>query len=681
MTFSYVDIIKNTALFAAAIVAACGIFALPADAAWKNTDIAGSSSAAEKPALHDDFHGAVNHDWFLKAKIRPGESSVNSFSERADEVEEQIKKLLADKSLKSHEAALAQRFHELLLDWKSRDKLGISPVMPLISRIEAIKTMDELTAYLTDDSIPHFGSRLLDMGTMPDNKDASNLTVAVSRTGLMLRDADEYKRPEFSESTKRRKAANDKFIIALLRRAGYSPEKAKEMNDGLFRFEKATALPSMGLKMLYSPEADALLYNVRTKKELASAAKGFPLIAVMNSLGYGSAREFVLMEPKWLDAMAAYYKPENLEDIKSALIIRTLTGTSGLLDRDARKLADARGNEVLGTKGSLPDDKYAYETVSDYLGEPIGKLYAERYVTAQTKADVKEIIAEVIDYYREMIKGELWLSDTTRAKAVKKLDSITVRAAYPDKWEDFSALDFKGAKEGGTLIAAAAAIARFERERDVKLVNTKVDRSKWLAVPQEVNAYYSPRDNSINIPAGILGGVFYSPKATIEERLGGIGMVIGHEITHAFDTNGAQYDEAGNFKNWWKEADYEAFKKRAKVISDYFSTLEALPGVKADGELVLSEATADLGGLKSMTAIGRGKKDFDFAKLFRAYARTWRIQTTKEAEEYKNKEDVHPLAFMRTNATVQQMPEFYEAYGIKEGDGMYLPPEKRIALW
>lgn len=680
MPFTNLCFIKGAAVVAA-VLAAFVFTAAPSEASWVNSDIAGSSAAGDKLSLRDDFHRAVNHDWFLKAKIRPGESAVNSFSERDDEVEAQIKKLLHDKTLNSHEALLARRFHEMALDWKTRDNLGLAPVMPLIKRIESVKTLEELTAYLTDDTVPHFGTRLVDMGTTPDNKDASNLTVAVSRTGLMLRDADEYKLPEFSESTKRRKAANDVFVLALLKRAGYSDEKAAQMNGGMFRVEKAIAAPSMGLKALYSPEANALLYNVRTKKELAAASTKFPLIRIIDSLGYGDSREFVLTEPKWLEAMDAYYKPENLEDLKSFLIIRTLTGTASLLDRKAKKLGDARGNAILGTTGALPDAKYAYELVSSYLGEPIGKIYVEKYVTAKTKEDVKEIISEVVDYYRVMIKGETWLSAATREKAVKKLDALTVRVAYPDKWEDFSTLDFKGAKDGGTLVDAVAAVDRFERARDVKLVNTKVDKTKWLADPQEVNAYYSPSDNSINIPSGILGGVFYSPDAPVEERLGGIGMVIGHEITHAFDTNGAQYDENGNFINWWTEADNAAFKKRAKVISDYFSTLEALPGVNADGELVLSEAIADLGGLKSMCAIGHGKKDFDFSKLFRAYARTWRIQTTKEAEEYKNKEDVHPLAFMRTNATVQQMPEFYEAFGVREGDGMYLAPEKRIVLW
>ncbi|WP_455597415.1 M13-type metalloendopeptidase [Cloacibacillus porcorum] len=677
MIRSWTGVFKCAALLAAAFFCAAG----GAEAAWVNSDIADFPAGAKAPAYHDDFHRAVNHDWLSKAKIRKGEVRIDSFSERSDEVEAQIKKLFKDRSLNSHEAALVQKFHGMLRDWKSRDRLGMEPVIPYVKRIEAIKDMEGLTAYLTDSRDPHLGSQLFDIGVMADRRDATNNTVAIATTGLLLTDADEYRAKELSPYAKRRKAANDEYIVKLLQKAGYGRKQAETMNEGLFRVENKLAERAMGLKEIYSPAAQAAIYNVRTKEQLAKASANFPLTAVIDSLGYGDSREFVLMEPKWLNSLNELYRPENLEDIKSYLIIRTLLSTANLLDRETRGWAVEHGNAVMGSSGAIPDDKYAYEMVSAYLGEPLGRLYAEKYADPKTKARIEEFIAKVVGYYRNMLHGESWLSESTRNKAVTKLDNLTVRVAYPDKWEDFSALDFKDTKEGGNLVEAVAAIADFERLRDVKLVNTKVDRSKWLADPQEVNAYYSPSDNSINIPAGILGGAFYSPKGGEEELLGGIGMVIGHEITHAFDTNGSQFDENGNFVNWWTEADRKAFDKRSKKISDYFSTLEVMPGVKADGELVLSEAIADLGGLSCVTAIGRGVPGFDFSKFFKAYARLWRNRKTKEAEEQRIKEDVHPLSYLRTNVNVQQIPEFYTAFGVKPGDGMYLAQEERVALW
>ncbi|WP_279010631.1 M13-type metalloendopeptidase [Synergistes jonesii] len=679
MTLSLTGALKGAALLVAALFClAEGGFA---EASWVNSDITAAGEASDKPSPRDDFHRAVNYEWLSTAKFKSGESRVNSFSERDDEVEEQIKGLLTDGSLKGHEAELTQKFHRMLLDWNDRDRLGVEPVMPYIRRIEAIKSIEDLTAYLTDAKDPHFGSLLMGVGTTADSRDATNETVAIWPSGLLLADADEYRAAELSASAKRRKAANDAYIMKLLQKAGYGRERARAMNDGLFRIERKLAAKSMGLKALRMPAARRSCYNVRTKKELAAASKRFPLAAIVDSEGYGESREFVLREPEWLKNINEVYAPENLEDIKSLLVVKTLLSTANLLDREARGWAVERVNSVMGSSGEIPDDQYAYEMVSAYLDEPLGRVYAEKYADPTVKARVEELISKVTDYYREMLSKEEWLTKKTREKAIAKLDALTVRAAYPEKWEDFSELDFKDNAAGGNLVEAAAAIGKFERKRDAKLVNSKVDKSKWIAVPQTVNAYYSPADNSINIPAGILGGVFYPRGGGAEGLLGGIGMVIGHEITHAFDTNGSQYDENGNLSNWWTKKDKKEFDARAKAISDYFSTLDAAPGVKTDGELVLSEAIADLGGLSCMAAIARESAGFDFAKFFEAYAKVWRSRATKESEEYRIKEDVHPLPFLRTNANVQQLQEFYDAFGVEPGDGMYLAPEKRITLW
>ncbi|MBQ9882627.1 MAG: M13 family metallopeptidase [Synergistes sp.] len=679
MTISLSGALKGAALLSALFF--CFLAGASAEASWVNSDVTAAGDASGIPSLRDDFHRAVNYEWLQAAKIRSGESRVNSFSERDDEVEEEIKGLLADSSLKGHEAMLTQRFHRMLLQWDERDRLGIAPVMPYIARIEKIKTMDDLTAYLTDAEDPHFGSYLMRAGTTPDGRDATNVTVAIAPSGLLLADADEYRAPELSAAAKRRKAANDIYIGRLLQKAGYDRERAEAMNDGLFRIEKKLAAKSMGLKALHMPDARRKCYNVRTKKELAGASANFPLTAVLDSLGYGESREFVLREPEWLKNINEVYVQENLEDIKSMLIIKTLMSAANLLDRETRGWYVERVNAIMGSSGSIPDDKYAYQMVSAYLDEPLGRVYAEKYADPAVKARVEELILKVVDYYRKMLLEEEWLTKKTREKAIAKLNALTVRAAYPEKWEDFSELDFKDHASGGSLTEAAAAIAGFERKRDAKLVNTKVDKSKWIASPQTVNAYYSPSDNSINIPAGILGGVFYPKDGGTEGLLGGIGMVIGHEITHAFDTNGSQYDENGNMLNWWTKKDKKAFDARAKTISDYLSTLEVMPGVKADGELILSEAIADLGGLSCMAAIARESEGFDFAEFFKAYARVWRSRATKESEEYRIKEDIHPLPFLRTNVNVQQLQEFYDAFGVRPQDGMYLAPEKRLALW
>lgn len=678
MKISLSGALKNSVLFALFFcLAACGF----AEASWVNSDITAADEASGRPSPQDDFHRAVNYEWLSTAKFKSGESRVNSFSERDDEVEEQIKGLLADGSIKEHEAELTQKFHKMLLEWDERNRLGTEPVIPYIARIEKIKTMDDLTAYLTDADDPHFGSLLMRAAVTPDGRDATNETVTIWPSSLLLSNADDYRAAELGGPAKRCKDANDIFIIKLLKKAGYDTERAKAMNDAVFRIEKKLSAKSMGLKALRMPEARRACYNVRTRKELAAASANFPLVAILDSLGYGESREFVLSEPEWLKNINEVYVQENLEDIKNLLIVKTLFSNANMLDREARGWAAERTNSIMGSSGSIPDETYAYEMVKSVLDEPLGRVYAGKYADPAVKERIEALIHRVVDYYREMLREEEWLSKKTREKAVAKLDALTVRAAYPEKWDDFSELDFKDHASGGSLTEAAAAIIRFERKRDAKLVNTKVDKSKWIAAPYTVNAYYSASDNSINIPTGILGGVFYPKDGNTEGLLGGIGMVIGHEITHAFDTNGSQYDENGNMLNWWTEEDKKKFDARAKAISDYFSTLDVMPGVKADGELILSEAIADLGGLSCMAAIARGIEGFDYAKFFEAYAKVWRSRATKESEEYRIKEDVHPLPFLRTNVNVQQLQEFYDAFGVKPQDGMYLAPEKRLALW
>lgn len=679
MKISTSGALKRSVLFAALFFcfAACGF----AEASWVNSDITAPGDVSGKPSPRDDFHFAENYEWLQAAKIKIGESYVSSFSERSDEVEEEIRALLADDSIKGHEAVLTRRFYRMLLEWDERDRMGTEPVMPYIARIEKIKTMDDLTAYLTDADDPHFGSLLMRAGVTPDGRDATNETVTIWPSSLLLSNANDYRVAKLGGPAKRCKDANDVFIVKLLKKAGYEAERAKAMNDAVFRIEKKLSAKSMGTEELRMPEARRACYNVRTRKELAAASANFPLVAILDSLGYGESREFVLREPEWLKNINEVYVQENLEDIKCLLIARTLFSNANMLDREARGWAAERTNSIMGSSGSIPDETYAYEMLKTLLDEPLGRVYAEKYADPAVKERIEALIHKVVDYYREMLRKEEWLSKKTREKAIAKLDALTVRAAYPEKWEDFSELDFKDHAAGGSLTEAAAAILRFERKRDAKLVNTKVDKSKWITSPQTVNAYYLPSDNSINIPAGILGGVFYPKDGKTEGLLGGIGMVIGHEITHAFDTNGSQYDENGNMLNWWTEEDKKKFDARAKAISDYFSTLDAMPGIKVNGKMVLSEAIADLGGLSCMTVIARGIEGFDFPKFFGAYAKVWRSRATKEFEEYITKEDVHPRSFLRTNVNVQQLQEFYDAFGVRPGDGMYLAPEKRLALW
>ena len=292
------------------------------------------------------------------------------------------------------------------------------------------------------------------------------------------------------------------------------------------------------------------------------------------------------------------------------------------------------------------------------------------------KADVTRICEEAIAYYRTMLASEEWLSEETRTKAVEKLDRITINAVYPEKWADDSALSLDGLGYYDCL----RAIAEYGHDRDISLLGTKVDHELWEFNILDTNAYYNPQDNSINIIRGILGGSFYRDDMSDEELYAGIGSVIGHEISHAFDTNGAQFDADGNLLNWWTEDDYAAFTNRANRLAAYYDKMIAFGGYHVQGQNIQTEAIADMAGLKCMLGL-LAQKGGDARAFFDAYAKIWARLNTREFEYYCLMQDTHPLHYLRVNATVQQFPQFYEAYDVHEGDGMYLAPENRVLVW
>ena len=288
-------------------------------------------------------------------------------------------------------------------------------------------------------------------------------------------------------------------------------------------------------------------------------------------------------------------------------------------------------------------------------------------------------------YYREMLENDVdWLSDQTKEKAIEKLDCMRVNAVYPDTLEDWSDLNFEGLEEGGSLLEAKAAIERFKVKKEAEKLNMTADPYAWnqMMLPAStVNAAYTPYNNTINIQAGILNGEIYNENMSYEQKLGGIGMVIGHEISHAFDTNGAEYDKDGAKKNWWTDEDRAAFDKRvAKLIAWYDGFIPA-EGMSYSGDRVKTEAIADMTGMKCLLYIARQTEGFDYDAFFRQYAKLWRDQSTPESMKEHILMDPHPVHYLRINATLAQFDDFDDFYGIKEGDGMYLSPEDRVAVW
>ena len=348
---------------------------------------------------------------------------------------------------------------------------------------------------------------------------------------------------------------------------------------------------------------------------------------------------------------------------------------------DAQRSAYTTYLTSLLTLSGLGADEAAQQ-VQALLADYLSRAYVDEYFSAKAKADVEEMIGEFIAIYKERILVQDWMSAETKAKAVKKLDTMGVKVGYPDSWEScLDRAEIKSPAEGGSFFSNVIAIQMAMKQDVLAHQNDAPDKSEWIMTPFTVNACYNPSANDITFPAAILQSPLYDVNASREENLGGIGYIIAHEITHAFDNNGAKFDENGSAADWWTAEDYAAFRQKCQAVAEWYDGQEAYPGIACSGALTISENVADLGAAKCIVAAAKKLDHPDLDKLFRAVANTWASTTSRQMREYLAVTDVHAPDKLRCNRALQTLPEFYTTYGIRPGDGMWTAPETRVSVW
>jgi len=664
-------------VIALAVVAAlCGTAFAGQMTPWFNSNIYGTLGKYN-PAMKDDFYGAVNIDWLKNAKLKPGYVSSGAFTELQDTIDARLKSLMTDVLISGHDSDLVRKLYALWLDWDSRNGEGLADLGTQADKITAIKSIAELNEYFKTEDSFYCGTVIADFGLGRDNKDSESYNLELSSTPLFLGDSAEYSNR--TANGDRTKKMHDAVVTYMLQRLGYTREFAAGILESSYRFEEKIAAHEMTLQECYDPSAIDKMYNPLTLDELRKKSPVFPFADIITA--HNAVSNLMnLQEPEWLKALNELYNESNLEDIKAYLLAKLVKGYITLTDEAAYRQYQKLSRERYGINESKPDAELAVDFVHGNLPVPVSRMYVKRYVPEIAKQEVEQIIRQTVKYYRSMLEREEWLSESTRKKAIEKLDAMRLNSAYPDKWVDFSEFSFP---EECSLYDAVKALRKFKVQKYFyDRLNQKVDHDLWIQDVVVVNAYYQPSENSINIIAGIMGGDFYNPDMSYEEKLGGIGAVIGHEISHAFDTNGAQFGKTGNVESWWTEEDKAHFKKRADNLIKYFDTFRVDDtGEKYNGSLVHTEVIADMAGVKAMLGIAEGVEGFQYDKFFRQYAKIWKMTMTREVSDMRVKTDVHALPYLRVNAIVQQYEEFYSTYGINEGDKMYLAPEKRVAVW
>lgn len=650
---------------------------------WVNCDLSGEVGLLTTARLQDDFHLAVNRFWLLSEQIPWGTTEASSFMDQNYEVMERKIALLRNRTLTGPDAELLRRFLALVNDWDTRNALGVSPLAPYVEEIAAIQTLDELTEYMVSKERNVF---LLDPSTYsvtPDPVQNARYIALIQPMPLVMGDSAEYttKTTAYGEMLL---ALSQKSLKTVLTKMGYTDAAAQAIFDNTLALDALLAPSIRPVDDMYDPDYLESILHFYDRAGLEALCGPFPMAQVLDLTGTGKSDTFWVTEPEYLQAMAENYTEENVPLIRDWLIYYLIQFYCQTLDRDTYDALETLKADALGITG-IPDDiDIALAAVEDYLPVSLDNLYIQAYCTEEMRQDIKNIIYEVIAHYRIMLENEDWLSPQTKEKALEKLNGIRINAVYPDELEDWSGVSFRSKEEGGTLLEAVLALTNYSYERLSGLINQPVSLDEWnqmLSPASDVNAGYLTSNNSISILAGILGGVFYDENMSYEEKLGGIGFVIGHEISHAFDLDGANFDADGRLSNWWTAEDLAAFRARARRLAAYYDQFVPYKGGVYSGSRVQSEAIADMTAMKCMLAIAKEREGFDYDAFFRQYAMLWRTKQTPRALMVTVATDSHPLGCLRTNVTVQQFEEFYETYDIQPGDGMYLAPEDRIAVW
>ena len=648
---------------------------------WIDSGIVGNVTAGMTTDPTDDFALYVNRDWASSTKIPEGKAEVCIATEREDEVKNEVLKLIKSGEAKSHEAKLVKQFYADATNMTARNKAGVDPVKPYVKEILAIKDLKDLSKFVSDGDGSIISSSLLSVGVLGDLKDSSRNAVYITPEALTLQDSAEY--ANMTTVGKLTKQAAETEYVAYLGRFGVSESEAKTRFEALIALETelATTIPTAAEQ--HSADYTQKIYNPMSISELQAAAGNYPIVEILKPYTKMGVDKFVVTSKEWLKKMSSVYTEKNVEAFKDLVLYRLEANTATLLDQKCFDMNDKYDSTVQQSTIKTDIEESTYISCSKYLDWAIGKMYCEGYATKDIKDDITNMSKEFIAAFRKRVEAADWLTDATKKKALEKLDNITIKAVYPDDWTPYEMTDlkFKSSADGGSYFDDMLSIFKYKLTESAKNAAKPVDKTKWAAVPQTVNACYNKLENSINICAGILGGGFYNKDWSIEKKLGSIGAFIGHEITHGFDSGGSQFDKDGNMANWWTEEDMEAFSARTKKVADYFSTFEPIAGVKVNGDMDVTEAVADLGGMATSLDMAKSIKNFDYKVFFKTWAETWRMQRGAINEQSDIQSDSHPPNYLRININVQQYKEFYDTFGVKEGDNMYIADSERLSVW
>ena len=648
---------------------------------WPDIDLEGVVTVDTPVDLKENYALYVNKDAILDLEIPEGYPYGGTIMNLMMLQAEDVKNMFLGEAPASHDAGLAYNLFWLMMDWDSRNALGVAPLKEMTDALEAVSTIDELTAYFVETPVEKQLGTLWGSGSIQDLVDSNRYIIALADPGLLLEDSAEYR--ELTPYGAVKKEAYTNLAKKMLLKLGYTEEETVQKINNCFAVETMMADAIYTNEEQQRPDYIARIYNVFSREDVEEAQGKLPVLTVLEqTMGYPAAEEYVVFNPEYFEKLNEFYTEENLPLIRDMLIVCGTIGKAGSLDRECYEWSVECDNAVSGATGILDDETAFSGAVADMLSWPVSQLYTETYLNQADKDRISSMVDEILNAYHGILAEADFLSDETRTCAIEKLEAIDKHILYPDSWEKYSyeKLDFASSEEGGSYWDAAAAIGKFLLDESIEDYSKPFDKEKWGATPHTVNCFYNPQTNSIYIMGAFARGGIYNSEMSDEELFGTVGAVIGHEISHAFDSTGAQFDKNGDMTVWWTEEDYAKFLERNAKMVEYYNAMHPWEGQDFYGSIMTGEACADMAGIKVMLRIAAENPDFDYDVFFRTYATVWLMKDSLQMA-YARINDVHPMGYLRINGTLQQYDEFLDFYGITEGDGMYLAPEDRVAIW
>ena len=638
----------------------------------------------------EDFYEYACGGWMKKNPLPAAYSRFGSFDRLAEDNNKRINGILKELLENTYpEGTVEQQLsdlYKLAMDSVRREKEGIVPAMPIIQKMEAAKTKEQLFAIQLE-LMPYGNMEFFHAYFGADDKNASQNILSINQGGLTLGQKDYYL--ENDEATVKIREAYKEHIVRMFQLFGFKKSVAEKKMKNIMKVETALAKVSKSRTELRDPIAN---YNKMTFVEFDAKYPHFQLEKQANAMGVKSEyiQEMVVGQPAFMAAADEIFAKMTPEEYRDVMEWGQIGSAAGFLNDAVREANfDFYGKVMSGRKEDHPLWRRATIQVQGFMGEELGRIYVKKYFPASSKERMKKLVENLRIALGERIAAQDWMDNSTKVNALLKLNTFYVKIGYPDRWRDLTGLQIDAKK---SYYENVKECRRFLTAWQINHTAGKpVDREDWYMTPQTVNAYYNPTTNEICFPAGILQVPFFDPTADDSFNYGAIGVVIGHEMTHGFDDRGRQYAKDGNMHDWWKDSDAKNFTERTDKYADFFSGIKVLPDLNANGRLTLGENLADHGGLQvAYYAYKNATKNNPLPvidgltadqRFFLAYAGVWAGNITEAEIRNRTKSDPHSLGRWRVNGALPHIDMWYDAFSIKEGDKMYISKEKRLSLW